>query len=66
LLLHQGFSKDVASTSDYHIRKDSLKLKEKVKASVAEADNPDGLVQDAVSAELQQQLDRKLKKQRKL
>jgi len=66
LLLHQGFSKDVVSTSDYHIRKDSLKLKEKVKASIAEADNPDELVQDAVSAELQQQLDRKLKKQRKL
>jgi len=66
LLLHQGFSKDVVSTMDYHIRKDSLKLKEKVKASLAEADNPNELVQDAVSAELQQQLDKKLKKQRKL
>ncbi|CAJ1347766.1 unnamed protein product [Effrenium voratum] len=62
-VLHQAFSKDCASTSEFHIRKDSLKIKEKAKAEIEE-DNPE-LLQDAASRELQRQLDKRLKKQAK-
>mmetsp|Transcript_18103 Transcript_18103/g.24267 ORF Transcript_18103/g.24267 Transcript_18103/m.24267 type:complete len:221 (-) Transcript_18103:232-894(-) len=64
--LHQAFSKDLLSTTDYHIRKDSLKLQEKAKASIQDEDvgDPQSL-QDAASLELQKQLDKKLKKKNK-
>ncbi|CAK8987342.1 Uncharacterized protein SCF082_LOCUS929 [Durusdinium trenchii] len=62
-VLHQAFSKDLSSTCEYHIRKDSLKIKEKAKAEIEE-DNPE-LLQDAASRELQRQLDKRLKKQAK-
>eukprot|EP00931_Biecheleriopsis_adriatica_P012297 TRINITY_DN113429_c0_g1_i1.p1 TRINITY_DN113429_c0_g1~~TRINITY_DN113429_c0_g1_i1.p1 ORF type:complete len:236 (-),score=65.76 TRINITY_DN113429_c0_g1_i1:33-692(-) len=62
-VLHSAFSKDCASTVEYHIRKDSLKIKEKAKAEIQE-ENPE-LLQDAASRELQRQLDKKLKKQAK-
>merc|ERR1711972_1128293 len=61
---HQAFSKDFISTTEYHIRKDSLRLKEKVKESL-EADESAESIQDAASLELQKQLDKKLKKARK-
>eukprot|EP00434_Breviolum_minutum_P003748 symbB.v1.2.003302.t1/scaffold182.1/size414077/15 len=62
-VLHQAFSKDLSSTCEFHIRKDSLKIKEKAKAEIEE-DNPE-LLQDAASRELQRQLDKKIKKQSK-
>ncbi|CAL1146398.1 unnamed protein product [Cladocopium goreaui] len=62
-VLHQAFSKDLSSTCEFHIRKDSLKIKEKAKAEIEE-DNPE-LLQDAASRELQRQLDKRLKKQAK-
>ncbi|CAE8720212.1 unnamed protein product, partial [Polarella glacialis] len=65
MVLHQGFSKDCASTCEYHVRKDSLKIQEKAKAEVAEGADPSEL-QDAASKELQRLLDKKLKKQAKL
>jgi len=34
--LHAAFSKDISSTTEYHIRKDSLKLQEKAKAQIQE------------------------------
>ncbi|CAE8640676.1 unnamed protein product [Polarella glacialis] len=52
MVLHQGFSKDCASTCEYHVRKDSLKIQEKAKAEVAEGADPSEL-QDAASKELQ-------------
>eukprot|EP00435_Cladocopium_sp_Y103_P027567 s3650_g6.t2 len=58
-VLHQAFSKDLSSTCEFHIRKDSLKIKEKAKAEIEE-DNPE-LLQDAASRELQRQLDKRLK-----
>ncbi|OLQ08337.1 hypothetical protein AK812_SmicGene8111 [Symbiodinium microadriaticum] len=62
-VIHQSFSKDCNSTVEYHIRKDSLKIKEKAKSEIQE-DNPE-LLQDAASRELQRQLDKRLKKQSK-
>ncbi|CAE7562636.1 unnamed protein product [Symbiodinium pilosum] len=62
-VIHQAFSKDCNSTCEYHIRRDSLKIKEKAKAEIQE-DNPE-LLQDAASRELQRQLDKRLKKQSK-
>merc|ERR1712151_66330 len=62
--IHQAFSKDVVSTTEYHIRKDSLRLKEKVKAQLEVEETPEN-IQDAASLELQRQLDKKLKKARK-
>merc|ERR1712217_138436 len=62
--IHQAFSKDFISTTEYHIRKDSLRLKEKVKEQL-EADESAESIQDAASLELQKQLDKKLKKARK-
>merc|ERR1712129_59012 len=62
-----AFSKDLCSMLEYHIRKDSLRLKEKAKMQIKEG--PEGadeaLLQDATSQELQRQLEKKLKKQRK-
>lgn len=63
-ILHQAFSKDLLSTTEYHIRKDSLKLQEKAKASIEEGEDPQAL-QDATSLELQRQLEKKLKKKNK-
>mmetsp|Transcript_58821 Transcript_58821/g.102946 ORF Transcript_58821/g.102946 Transcript_58821/m.102946 type:complete len:216 (+) Transcript_58821:82-729(+) len=63
--VHSAFSKDVVSTMEYHIRKDSLKLQEKAKAQLEEGDDPETL-QDAASKELQRQLDKKLKKQSRI
>lgn len=69
LVLHQAFSKDLVSTTDYHIRKDSLKLQEKAKAQMQEAgageEEGEETLQDAASQELQRRLEKKLKKQRK-
>merc|ERR1719401_3042579 len=66
ITVHQAFSKDLCSTTEYHIRKDSLKLKEQAKAQIADGEeDPTKALQDAASAELQRQLDKKLKKQRK-
>merc|ERR1711957_151146 len=62
--IHQQFSKDVSSFTEYHIRKDSLRLKEKVKTQLEGEEDIESL-QDAASAELQRQLDKKLKKARK-
>eukprot|EP00413_Alexandrium_margalefii_P007246 CAMPEP_0204524202 /NCGR_PEP_ID=MMETSP0661-20131031/7250_1 /ASSEMBLY_ACC=CAM_ASM_000606 /TAXON_ID=109239 /ORGANISM="Alexandrium margalefi, Strain AMGDE01CS-322" /LENGTH=361 /DNA_ID=CAMNT_0051529939 /DNA_START=47 /DNA_END=1134 /DNA_ORIENTATION=+ len=62
--LHQAFSKDLVSTTDYHVRKDSLKLKEKAKATIEDTGDPEAL-QDATSLELQKQLEKKLKKKNK-
>mmetsp|Transcript_15178 Transcript_15178/g.44376 ORF Transcript_15178/g.44376 Transcript_15178/m.44376 type:complete len:221 (+) Transcript_15178:48-710(+) len=64
VVLHQAFSKDVVSTSEFHIRKDSLKLQERAKASIEDAGDTEAL-QDATSQELQRELERRLKKQRK-
>merc|ERR1711878_216685 len=53
--LHSAFSKDVVSTTEYHIRKDSLRLKEKAKTQMEQdgEEQPDeALLQDATSAEL--------------
>eukprot|EP00930_Biecheleria_cincta_P088562 TRINITY_DN77810_c0_g1_i1.p1 TRINITY_DN77810_c0_g1~~TRINITY_DN77810_c0_g1_i1.p1 ORF type:complete len:230 (+),score=61.52 TRINITY_DN77810_c0_g1_i1:32-691(+) len=63
-VIHSAFSKDCASTVEFHIRKDSLKIKEKAKAEVENEDDPE-LLQDAASRELQRQLDKRLKKQAK-
>uniref|UniRef100_A0A7S2DEG3 Uncharacterized protein n=1 Tax=Alexandrium andersonii TaxID=327968 RepID=A0A7S2DEG3_9DINO len=63
--LHQAFSKDLVSTTSYHIRKDSLKLKEKAKASIQDEGDAEAM-QDATSLELQKQLEKKLKKKNKL
>lgn len=63
--VHSAFSKDLVSTMEYHIRKDSLKLQEKAKAQLEEGDDPE-LLQDAASKELQRQLDKKLKKQSRI
>eukprot|EP00933_Yihiella_yeosuensis_P060212 TRINITY_DN6241_c0_g3_i1.p1 TRINITY_DN6241_c0_g3~~TRINITY_DN6241_c0_g3_i1.p1 ORF type:complete len:225 (-),score=65.30 TRINITY_DN6241_c0_g3_i1:65-739(-) len=60
-VIHASFSKDCASTCEYHIRKDSLKIKEKAKDEVQDVDDPNSL-QDAASAELQRQLEKKMKK----
>merc|ERR1712232_1294222 len=65
ITVHQAFSKDLCSTTEYHIRKDSLKLKEQAKAQIAAGEDDPNALQDAASAELQRQLDKKLKKQRK-
>uniref|UniRef100_A0A7S1QSP0 Uncharacterized protein n=1 Tax=Alexandrium catenella TaxID=2925 RepID=A0A7S1QSP0_ALECA len=62
--LHQAFSKDLVSTTEFHIRKDSLKLQEKAKASIQDDGDPQSL-QDATSLELQKQLEKKLKKKNK-
>lgn len=62
--VHQSFSKDILSTTDYHIRKDSLKIQQKAKAEIGESGDAKAL-QDAASEELQRQLDRRIKKQRK-
>eukprot|EP00927_Polykrikos_kofoidii_P080837 TRINITY_DN77813_c0_g1_i1.p1 TRINITY_DN77813_c0_g1~~TRINITY_DN77813_c0_g1_i1.p1 ORF type:complete len:217 (-),score=56.97 TRINITY_DN77813_c0_g1_i1:41-691(-) len=64
LTLHQAFSKDLVSTLEYHIRKDSLKLKQHATAMVGDDTNPQEL-KDAASLELTRQLEKKLKKQRK-
>eukprot|EP00811_Abedinium_folium_P007621 NODE_17034_length_964_cov_8.992832.p1 GENE.NODE_17034_length_964_cov_8.992832~~NODE_17034_length_964_cov_8.992832.p1 ORF type:complete len:225 (-),score=64.35 NODE_17034_length_964_cov_8.992832:163-837(-) len=61
-VVHQGFSKDLVSTTEFHIRKDSAKLKEKAKASATGESDEAALA----SQELQKELDRKLRKQRKL
>merc|ERR1719310_1134934 len=63
--IHQAFSKDLVSTMDYHIRKDSLKLQEKAKTQLEEEGGDAEGLQDAASRELQRQLDKKLKKSRK-
>mmetsp|Transcript_14611 Transcript_14611/g.40159 ORF Transcript_14611/g.40159 Transcript_14611/m.40159 type:complete len:213 (-) Transcript_14611:11-649(-) len=63
-VLHQAFSKDVVSTLEYHIRKDSLKLLEKAKEQILDGEDPEAL-KDATSAELEKQLEKQLKKQRK-
>jgi len=68
--LHQAFSKDLVSTTDFHIRKDSLKLKEKAKAQITNAapgeETSEAAMQDATSKELQAQLEKKLRKQSKI
>mmetsp|Transcript_33435 Transcript_33435/g.50578 ORF Transcript_33435/g.50578 Transcript_33435/m.50578 type:complete len:230 (-) Transcript_33435:393-1082(-) len=66
LTLDQAFSKDISSTTEYHIRKDSLKLKQKAQAQMQE-EGEEGAeaLQDAASRELQKQLEKKLKKQAK-
>ncbi|CAK0808094.1 unnamed protein product, partial [Prorocentrum cordatum] len=65
--LHSAFSKDISSTTEYHIRKDSVKLKQKAKEQIQQAgtDDPEAL-QDATSQELQRQLEKRLRKQRKM
>merc|ERR1711976_65429 len=63
--VHQPFSKDLVSTMEYHIRKDSLKLKERAKAQLEQEGADAESLQDAASAELQRQLEKKLKKQAK-
>lgn len=67
-VVDQAFSKDLVSTTDYHIRKDSYKLKEKAKEKIGDteaAEDPKA-VQDAASEELQRQLEKRMKKQRKV
>lgn len=63
-IVHQAFSKDLLSTTAYHIRKDSLRILEKAKAQIGEGGEA-AAVQDAASQELQRQLEKRLKKQRK-
>merc|ERR1712080_237041 len=60
--IHQAFSKDVVSTTDFHVRKDSLKLREKAKDQIENNEDPDAL-KDATSKELERQLEKKLKKE---
>mmetsp|Transcript_25870 Transcript_25870/g.59700 ORF Transcript_25870/g.59700 Transcript_25870/m.59700 type:complete len:226 (-) Transcript_25870:100-777(-) len=64
MIIHQPFSKDVISTMEYYIRKDSLKLQQKAKAQIEEGQDPEEL-QDAAAKELQKHLEKKLRKQAK-
>merc|ERR1711862_930103 len=56
----------LVSTMEYMIRKDSLKLKEKAKAQIEQEGGAAESLQDAASLELQKQLDKKLKKEKKM
>eukprot|EP00929_Paragymnodinium_shiwhaense_P108824 TRINITY_DN75167_c0_g1_i1.p1 TRINITY_DN75167_c0_g1~~TRINITY_DN75167_c0_g1_i1.p1 ORF type:complete len:247 (-),score=74.08 TRINITY_DN75167_c0_g1_i1:185-859(-) len=66
MTIHQAFSKDVVSTLEFHVRKDSLTLKQQAKNLLSDkGETADEDIQDAASKELQRQLDKKLKKQAK-
>eukprot|EP00747_Dinoflagellata_sp_TGD_P193743 gnl/TRDRNA2_/TRDRNA2_60297_c0_seq1.p2 gnl/TRDRNA2_/TRDRNA2_60297_c0~~gnl/TRDRNA2_/TRDRNA2_60297_c0_seq1.p2 ORF type:complete len:220 (+),score=65.62 gnl/TRDRNA2_/TRDRNA2_60297_c0_seq1:56-715(+) len=60
--IHQEFSKDLVSTIDFHIRKDSLKLQRKAQKAIGDGEDAEA-VKDAASKELEKQLEKKLKKQ---
>merc|ERR1719167_854722 len=57
-VLNTAFSKDISSTTEYHVRKDSLKIKEKAKAQVRESEGAETAeaLEDAADKELQRQL----------